>query len=128
MIRSMNGRLSSASVGRSDAIFWGLAAWAIVFFPIGLLAMVICDSISALNPFFLLGSIFRVFFPYLGLLLMLAVLGALYGLIVSVLFPGPASIWLDPIELFVGAYLSFVLAHVLGRFYWRYRDRLDWGI
>jgi hypothetical protein len=28
----------------------------------------------------------------------------------------------------VTTYLGLVMAHVLGRFYWRYRDRLDWGL
>jgi hypothetical protein len=25
-------------------------------------------------------------------------------------------------------YVAFLVAHVLGRFYWRNRERLDWGL
>ncbi len=113
---------------RTDAIFWALMAWAIVFLPMGLLAMVIHDSVSALNPLFLLGSIRRVLGPYLCLLLGAAVLAGLFWR------AGGAGRRLTPpivLPLFhalLGAYVTLVLAHLLGRFYWRYRDRLDRGI
>jgi hypothetical protein len=114
---------------RADPIFWGLAAWAVLLFPMGLLAMVIHDSTSALNPFFLLGAIFRTFLPYLGLIVLMGVFTAL-GWAVGRLLPNASSWrWLlrAPVS-FATTYLAFVTAHVLGRFYWRYRDRLDWGI
>jgi hypothetical protein len=115
--------------GRADAIFWALMVWAIVFLPMGLLAMVIHDSVSALNPLFLLGSIWRVLGPYLGLLLGTAVLVGLFwragGGVDRRLAP---PIVLPLFQVLLGAYMSLVLAHLLGRFYWRYRDRLDWGI
>jgi len=28
----------------------------------------------------------------------------------------------------VGIYLSMVLAHILGRFYWRYQEKLNWEV
>jgi hypothetical protein len=112
-----------------DPIFWGLVAWAVVFFPMGLLAMVIHDSTSALNPFFLLGAIFRTFLPYLGLIFLMGISAALGWGIASLLPEASRWRWLlqAPVS-FATTYLSFVAAHVLGRFYWRYRDRLDWGI
>jgi len=114
--------------GRTDAIFWGLVAWTIVFLPMGLLAMVIHDSISALNPLFLLDSIRRVLGPYLCLMLGAMVLAGLFWraggtrhrLTLPIAFPLSYAL--------LSAYASLVLAHLLGRFYWRYRDRLDWGI
>ncbi|MBN1508814.1 MAG: hypothetical protein JW955_18340 [Sedimentisphaerales bacterium] len=108
--------------GRRDTILWGLVAWAVLFFPIGLLAMVLNDSISALNPFFLIGSILRVFFPYMGLALLLA------GIVVGSARLWPLSFELTVVGFVIGSYGMLILAHMLGRFYWRYRKRLDWGL
>jgi len=106
------------ATGRRDAILWALVAWAVVFFPIGLLAMVLHDSVSVLNPFFLLGSILRAFLPYMGFVLLLAAI-----------IVGLAWVRLSPIVCFaVGPYGMLILAHILGRFYWRNRERLDWGL
>ncbi len=114
---------------RTDPIFWALVAWAVVFFPMGLLAMVIHDSTSALNPFFLLGAIFRTFFPYLGLIVVMGIFVALSWGITSLLPAASRWRWLLEVPIaFATTYLAMVAAHVLGRFYWRYRDRLDWGI
>ena len=114
--------------GRTDAIFWILVAWALVFLPMGLLAMVIHDSVSALNPLFLLDSIRRVFGPYLGLMLATAVLAGLFWRASGAGRRLTPPIVLPLFHALLGAYVSLILAHLLGRFYWRYRDRLDWGI
>ncbi|MBM4024438.1 MAG: hypothetical protein FJ280_03405 [Planctomycetes bacterium] len=110
----------------ADPIFWALVAWAVLFFPMGLLAMVIHDSTSALNPLFLLGAIVRTLVPYLGLLLLFGILAGLHRLLAHRLMGGGAFLRL--LEGSFSIYLSFVMAHVLGRFYWRCRERLDWGI
>ena len=114
--------------GRMDAIFWGLLAWAVVFFPMGLLAMVVHDSVSVLNPLFLLGSNLRVLPAYAGLLGGIGVLVLLFLQTGNVFSRGVAPQWLGLLHTVLAAYAAVVLAHVLGRFYWRYRDRLDWGI
>lgn len=113
-----------------DAIFWGLAAYTLVFFPIGLLAMVVNDSLSALNPLFLLGSIFRTLFSYIVLLIVLAAMGALLwlGSQVGMEEEEMRPFWLEAVGLATSVYVAFVLAHVLGRFYWRNADKLDWGL
>ena len=109
-----------ATGGRKDTILWALVAWAVIFFPMGLLAMVIHDSISALNPFFLLGSILRVFFPYVGFVTLLCAFAVGLAWLTRIL---------PPIISFAAAqYGMLILAHILGRFYWRNRERLDWGI
>lgn len=116
---------------RADAVFWGLVVWAILFFPMGLLAMVIEDSSSALNPFGLLVAILRTFVPYVGLLVLIGLLASLRLLISAWLSGGVFSYagwFLGVVAKVVTAYLGLVTAHVLGRFYWRYRDRLDWGL
>lgn len=115
-------------IGRRDAVFAVLLAWAVLFFPMGLLAMVMHDDTSVLNPLFLLGSIFRVCLPYLGLLLLIAALGLLFWLIGRLSGQGPPPLWLDLLGFFIIGYLPFILAHLLGRFYWRYRARFDWDL
>jgi hypothetical protein len=114
--------------GQMDALFWALVAWAVLFFPIGLLAMVIHDSTAALNPLFLLKSIFQVFVPYVGLLLGIGVLAGLLWYASAPQGPGLSPIRNWPFGALLHSYAAFILAHVLGRFYWRYRERLDWGI
>jgi predicted Zn finger-like uncharacterized protein len=109
---------------RVDAIFLGLVAWSAVFFPMGLLAMVVNDAVFVLNPLFLLGAIFRVFLAYIGLLLLI-VASAFLFLLIFVRLPWT---WRGIMAPLIAAYISFILAHILGRFYWRYRDRLDWGL
>lgn len=115
-------------VPRGDAIFWGLAAYSLVFFPIGLLAMVVNDSISALNPVFLLVSIFHTFFPYVGLISLILPFAGLFWLLGRSPEDAVPSIVRDAAGLILTSYIPFILAHVLGRFYWRNADRLDWGL
>ena len=117
-------------VNETDVIFWTLAGYALVFFPMGLLAMVVDDSISALNPVFLLGSVFRTFLPYAGLMLLFAALAALLWLAVQGQgeTDEPLPLWIEAVGLVVGNYAAFLVAHVLGRFYWRHREQLDWGL
>jgi hypothetical protein len=113
--------------GRTDGIFWGLLAWAIVLSPMGLLAMVIYDSSSALNPLLLLDAIRRTLFSYAGLLAFFALLGSALWLT----FEGTdeeVSLWHDLLVTVIAIYGSFVLAHILGRFYWRCREKIDWGV
>jgi DNA-directed RNA polymerase subunit RPC12/RpoP len=113
--------------GRNAAVFSVLLAWAVIFFPMGLLAMVINDGTYVLNPFFLLGSIRRTFIPYLGLLLLITTQGLLFRLIPNLLMRGGHSIGWVGLGSLTAAYSSLVTAHILGCFYWRYGDRLDWG-
>jgi predicted Zn finger-like uncharacterized protein len=115
--------------GRSDAVFWGLMAWGTLFLPMGLLAMVIHDSASVLNPLFLLGAIARVPRPYLGLLRNIAgLVGVFWYGNALLLRRGLTPATLILVNILAGSYAAFILAHALGRFYWRHRDRLDWGI
>ncbi len=116
-----------ATSGNRNAIITGiLLAWTIVFFPMGLLAMVINDGIYVLNPLFLLGAIRRTLIPYGGLLLLAVALGVLSWLIVRVLLQKGDAIWWAGPALLIGGYLSLLIAHILGRFYWRYHERLGW--
>jgi len=113
---------------QTDTVFWVLVAWGIVLFPMGLIAMAMLDSSEALNPLLLLGSIRRTFLPYLGLLLPIASLVGLAWLLPHGPAHQPPPLWLQAIEQTLGGYAVLVIAHIFGRFYWRYRERLDWGL
>ncbi len=116
-----------AASGHRNAIIIGLLlAWTVIFFPMGLLAMVVNDGMYVLNPLFLLGAIRRTLLPYAGLLLLMVALGLLSWLVVRLLLPRGDAIWWAGPALLVGGYLSLIVAHLLGRFYWRSRQRLDW--
>jgi len=123
--------LYAAIANRFDAIFWALAAWAVFLFPMGLLAMVVHDSPSALNPLFVLNSIRRVCLPYIGLVACLIGMAGLLVVLPAMFRPPPppgAVGAFSLLSLIAGTYGSFIFAHVLGRFYWRYREQLDWGL
>jgi hypothetical protein len=83
------------------------------------------DSIRGLNPMLIVGSIFSTFFLYCGLVvfcyaLFILIAGAGYFLLRS---------WvLGYIFLFVCSYQALIGAHLLGRFYWKYQDKLNWEV
>lgn len=114
--------------GRRDVFLWILVAWGIFFFPMGLLAMVMHDGIYVLNPLLLLSSIRRTLVPYLGLLLLIASQVALFCVVLALAAREEYATSLAALVLLTGGYSSLVVAHILGRFYWRYHDRLDWGL
>jgi len=110
---------------RIDRTFWALSAVGFFFFPMALLAGIIFDSFDALNPIIIIGSILRTFFPYCGLILSFCILGGLLALIFRVSKSIPAR---GLISKAVTFYLLLVAAHLLGRFCWHNKDKLDWGI
>jgi phage FluMu protein Com len=113
-------------IQKTDMIFWLLLTYAIVFSPMGLLAMVMFNSATALNPILLMGSIFSTFLQYCGLVLILAVV-VLPTVAVSGMRPDTqVARILGFIVYPVQIYLALVIAHLLGRFYWRHQDRLNW--
>jgi hypothetical protein len=114
--------------GRRDVVLWLLVAWGILFFPMGLLAMVMHDGIYVLNPLLLLRSIRRTLVPYLGLLLLIATQVALFCVVLALAAREEYATSLAALVLLTGGYSSLVVAHVLGRFYWRYHERLDWNL
>lgn len=113
------------SVRQTDAIFWVLFAGGVLFLPMGLLAFVMFDSISGLNPILLIGSIRSTFLPYCAMILVFLLAGFLIIENVS---------WADLtlLEKFVihciTMYLLIVIAHLLGWFYNRYQDKLNWNV
>jgi len=111
--------------GQADLIFWILLMCGGFFFPMGVLVVFMFGSISALNPLLILGSIVDTFLPYCGLVLFLYVTGGLIRMITSVL---PAGQVLALFSRGLYIYTAMVSAHLLGWFYWWYKDRLDWEV
>ena len=105
-----------------------LSVCAVALLPMGLLAMVLHESLSVLNPVFLLGSIRRVLLPYAALVLTVATFVLLCVFMPRILENSRASIAARAGGFAAFTYGTLVLAHLLGRFYWRYRERLDWTV
>jgi len=110
---------------RTDTVFWLLLAYAVFFFPMGILAVIMFDSFSGLNPLLLIGSIFSTFFQYCGLILLFGIVGFLFVKIISAV---PSLGFLKYIHVTVTIYLLMVAAHLLGRFYFRYKEKLYWEV
>jgi hypothetical protein len=110
-------------VQKVDITYWSLLGFAAAVFPMAMLSVTMHDSIGGLNPLILIPSVFRTLLSYLVLVL---ALGSVVFLLVR--------IWLavteDPALSFTFSlakyYPILVAAHLLGRFYWRYREKLDW--
>lgn len=111
--------------GRADIIFWLLLIFAVFFFPMGLLAVIMFDSAIGLNPRLLIRSISCTFVPYCGIVLLfvtpVVVIGMLYAEVQE------SRLWIFIIRSVV-TYLALVGAHLLGRFYWRYQEKFNWEV
>jgi len=109
----------------NNAIFWSLLAYVVFFFPMGILAVVMFDSINGLNPILLICSIASTFFQYCALIIFICILGFLPVALNWIL---PQSLIISYISSAVGIYLIMVIAHLLGRFYLRYQEKLNWEV
>jgi phage FluMu protein Com len=106
-----------------DTRFWLLFAYGFFFFPMGILALAMFDSISAFNPLLWITSIFSTFFQYCSMLLFFAAIGWLISNILSSL---NRSIFITFLLGAVFIYLAMVAAHILGRFYYINAKKLNW--
>ena len=119
---------------RTDMIFWTLVAYGVFFFPMCLLAVVMFDTSSAFNPILWIASIFSTFFQYCGLVLFVSGIVLASLALIGIGEPQEAR------QMGIGArilgavfsclliYMAFVVAHLLGRFYWRYQEKLNWEV
>lgn len=117
--------LYSIITQRTDTIFWFLALYAVIFSPITFLAVILFDSFRALNPILIITSIYNVFIHYCGL----AAICFAGGLFVSIIMASqPRSSIIGYFFSAACIYLAMVMAHLLGRFYWKYQDKLNWEV
>lgn len=109
-----------------ERVDWILLTWLAVAgfsFPMILLAVNDFDSIRGASPLLVLPSIASVLRPYCVLASCQFALGALTGTLLY-LSVGHSGIWLLRPPVF---YVALVAVHVLGRFYCRHKERLNWG-
>ena len=111
--------------GRIDIFALLLLIAAIFFYPIGFLSVILFDSVSGLKPRVLLRSIGNTFLPYLGLVLLFVFIVWLTGIVFIEIH---ASLFWELVMRFLTLYAAFILAHLTGRFYWRYQEKLKWNL
>jgi len=110
---------------QTDIIFWLLVTYGVLFLPMVLLGLVLFDSLRALNPILIIASMFNVFLPYCGLVLLFF---AVCGVIAIILVIMPQSFIISYLLSAVCIYLTMIMAHLLGRFSYKYRERLNWEV
>ncbi|MDT8299902.1 MAG: hypothetical protein RQ760_00370 [Sedimentisphaerales bacterium] len=110
---------------QADIIFWLLVTYGVLFLPMVLLGLVLFDSLRALNPILIIGSIIKVFLPYCGLVVLFF---AVCGIIAIILVIMPQSFIISYLLSVVCIYLTTIMAHLLGRFLYQYRERLNWEV
>jgi hypothetical protein len=113
---------------RTDWIYWLLLAGGGFFFPMALLAVVLFDSFNALNPLLIMGSIVSTFLPY-GAMVLLFFGGAWLFVGIDFRLYNFRLLPLVPFVLrVVQLYLIFVAVGLLGRFYQRHKEKLNWEV
>jgi len=113
---------------RTDLIYWLLLTYGGFFFPMALLAVVLFDSYNAMNPILIIGSIFRTFFPYCGMVLLFYGCALLFTKMGLRLYGFRLLPTLPFISRALQLYLIFVAVGLLGRFYWKYQGKLNWEV
>ncbi len=115
-----------ALVGLKDTAYWAIFAGCIFVMPMATLSVIMFDALAGLNPLVLIPSIISTFIPYCGLVILWGIIGVLITLIVMPVSGMPVL----ALYLFYTAvlYLSMVAAHLLGAFFNRYEERLNWEV
>ena len=81
-----------------------------------------------------LRSYLSTFFQYLGLVLLVIAVIFLFTQLVGLLEteatqkPSAVMLILGGAVFFIGLYIAFVIAHIIGRFYWRHEEKLNWEV
>ncbi len=114
-----------ANTRSADQILLALFGLGLFVYPMALLSLVMHDSITALNPYLIFKSILKTFFRYVPVVLFSYASGVLllvaFAIITSKLY------WhLSYILQFLGYCLVLVMAHLLGRFYFKNEEGLYW--
>ncbi len=114
---------------KKDTIFWSLTGFGAFLYPMLLLAVVMFDSINALNPLIIIPSIFIRFFQYCGLVIILSALIFLY-LHLYMLLPKTffLRMFMSPLIQMMELYLLMIAMHLIGRFYFKYQHKLNWDV
>lgn len=110
---------------QTGGVFFALLGVAAFFLPMALMAVVRFESIHVLNPILLIGSILSTLLPYCLLVPVCYTLLGLLWLAASFLVSKRVTGYF----LLLAAYYTWlILAHLLGRFCWKYEKQLNWDV
>ncbi len=115
---------------QTDLPFKLFLAVGILLYPMGLLAVVMFESTRGLNPVLLVRSIFKTFFIYIPLACVYYALIYASAMIINLIPPDILPRywpWLFLLQA-VSMYIAMIAGHLLGRFYFRYQEKLNWVI
>ena len=128
---------------KTGLLYWLLASAGLLFFPMALLAGCLHDSISGLKPMLIIKSIIKTFPGYFPVVIFFAGFFAVLSIVIP---PPQQSKGLEPILLYLSQvtsaifssryalrstgfiYLAMTGAHILGRFYCKYQEKLNWEV
>lgn len=111
--------------GSADDAFRPLYGAGGFLIPMAVLAIAMFDGLHGLNPILLLSSILRTFFPYCALVAF-CYISCLLVPVAGYYYKTPETWILGSALLFLTLYQLLILAHLLGRFYWRNEAKLNW--
>lgn len=111
--------------GGADPLFWTLFAAGGSAFPMALLAVIMYESLGGLNPLLIVRSIVRTFLHYLVLVPFCYALCLMFPLAYRILLDPHQWHWSYLLQA-LDFCLLMVMAHLLGRFYWKNQEKLDW--
>ena len=108
----------------NNVAFWSILGIGIFSLPMCLLAMVVFDTVNALNPVLIIASISSTFFSYL-LVVVLFFVPIL--LIIGLFFFSWVPLMSVPIRA-ISLYLLMMDAYLLGRFFYKNEEKLRWDV
>lgn len=104
---------------------WILLGLAVFLYPMGLLSVLMQQSVDFLKLRRFTKSISNTFYPYLGLVIFFVIQILLIRMIPA---QERESILYNTIFSFVIIYIALIDAHLLGWFYWKYQHKLNWDV
>ncbi len=129
--------MASSRTEVNPVLSWSLLTYGVLFYPMGILAVVMFESVRGLNPIMIFRSIVATFLPYcavvalfygISVLFVIGIIGSLSGL---ALLTGDSLLSAFLFIVFIRAgflWLLLIAGHLLGRFYWRYQEKLNWNL
>ena len=110
---------------RFDSVFKIIAGCGIFLFPMAFLGVLMFDSIRGLSPHIIIPSLFNAFIQYCSLIIIICAIIFLFLKARGFRGSNPL-LWLSirAIEI----YMLMVVAHLLGRFYFKYQEKLNWDV
>ncbi len=107
----------------SSPVFWTALVYAVLFFPVGALAVAMMDFVDAVKPWVWVKAVFSAFVEYVGLVL-------LFSAVVAVIFAtyllSEAVPLLGLLFRGINICLLMITGHLIGRFYYRNSKKLGW--